>query len=148
MNVIFVCTGNTCRSPLAEGFFKSLLAPDSDIIVGSRGIAAVEGVPVSANSLVAASDMGIDISDHKARSLTLQDVEMADYIFTMTSSQARILKDALPHFAEKIYSLAEFSGCNDITDPYGCNIDIYRKCAFELSEAIKVIYNKIQGFSQ
>ena len=144
MNIIFVCTGNTCRSPMAEGLFKKRLPHISDITVSSRGLAASTGSPASENSVIAASELGADISGHKAAMLSLKDVEAADFIFTMTSSQAQMLKTMVPQYADKIYSVAEYSDCEDISDPYGGDIEKYRRCAADIDSAVDVIYQKIQ----
>ncbi len=143
MNIIFVCTGNTCRSPMAEGFFKSLCDNSCAFDVRSRGVAAIDGMSASEYSVIAASELGSDISAHSSHQITHADVSWADFIFTMTSSHASVLKAAFPEFAPKIFSIGEFVGSADVSDPYGGDLSTYRKCAAELEDAVQKIYDKL-----
>lgn len=145
MNVIFVCTGNTCRSPVAEGLFKKLLKDKDNINVTSRGIAACEGEFASANSIKAASELGVDISNHRAHMLTVDDIREANYIFTMTESHATAIKKSLPQYSDIIFSIKEFAKCDDISDPYGGDIEMYRKCSLQIFDSVKKIYHKLIG---
>ena len=145
MNIIFVCTGNTCRSPMAEGIFKNLLKDTDNINVASRGIAACEGEFASENSIKATSELGVDISKHRAHMLTLDDIKKSDYIFTMTQSHATAIKNSLPQYSDKVFSIKEFAECDDISDPYGGDIDLYRKCSFQISDSVTKIYHKLLG---
>lgn len=147
MNILFVCTGNTCRSPMAEGFLKhkinSQAGEDCDSRVYSRGISVIQDSSVSINSVIATGEFGVDISNHIPMQLTVEDIEVADFIFTMTMSQASVLKELLPQFSEKIFSVAEYTSADDISDPYGGSIELYRYCAGQLNSAVDIIYNKL-----
>lgn len=144
MNIVFVCTGNTCRSPLAEGILKKIVGDTDDIKVLSRGLAATEFSKASDNSIRAAMQFGVDISNHRSHILTQDDVYSADLVLTMTSSQAQAIRNALPGESSKVYSIDEYTGCGDIDDPYGGDYDVYLKCASQLMDAAKEIYQKIQ----
>lgn len=143
MNVIFVCTGNTCRSPMAEGFFKTICADSGTFDVRSRGIHAADGMSASEYSVIAASELGSDIKDHASHQITQADVSWADFIFTMTSSHASALKSAFPEFANKIFSIGEFVGSTDVSDPYGGDLGTYRECAQKIKAAVQKIYDKL-----
>ncbi len=131
-NIIFVCTGNTCRSPMAEGYLKS---KGKDFNVISRGLAA-DGSPVSQNSKTAMEKIGIDISSHVSKQLMLEETQNAHLIVCMSDSHANILKSV---------------GINDtkikvlgVSDPYGCDLQTYEKCRDQI---IKGIDNLFSDFS-
>ncbi|MBR3961706.1 MAG: low molecular weight phosphatase family protein, partial [Clostridia bacterium] len=90
MKIIFVCTGNTCRSPMAEGYLKSLNI--GGLEVASRGLQAGGGV--SENSVAAMQEIGIDISAHTPRNLTREEIDGADIIVCMTATHKAILESA------------------------------------------------------
>lgn len=130
MKVIFVCTGNTCRSPLAEGLFKKKLSEKGldNIEVTSAGLAAFSGDEVSVNSVNAAKNYGVDISAHIARSLSPYELDDGLF-FCMSRSHMNAL---LPYVGEERVFLLK----NGISDPYGGNQEIYDNCAKEINEAL------------
>ena len=87
--IIFVCTGNTCRSPMAEGYLKSKNRKDLEVL--SRGLAA-DGSPVSENSMLSMKELGIDISDHISKQLSFSDVDSSSIFICMSSSHADVLE--------------------------------------------------------
>lgn len=123
--ILFVCTGNTCRSPMAEGYLKSLKKSGYEII--SRGLSA-DGSSVSENSAKVMLEKGVDISSHLSRQMTYEDAEGADAIVCMSSSHADLL-EALGFDKLKIHILG-------IVDPYGGDLDTYRACRDEIFEAV------------
>lgn len=128
---------------MAEGFFKSFCSRSNDITVCSRGIAAVEGASASRFSVQASAELGSDISSHISRQLTESDVRGSDFIFTMTASHAAVIRATFPDCADKVYSIGEYISSDDIADPYGGDICVYRSCAEQIFEAVKKIYHKI-----
>lgn len=122
MNILFVCTGNTCRSPMAEGYLESKNLPD--LTIESRGLSA-DGSPVSENSQKAMEEKGIDISFHKSRSLSMHDLGWADKIIYMSPSHKTVLSLYAPE--EKLFMLGD-----GISDPYGGDLDKYRTCRDEI----------------
>lgn len=135
MNILFVCTGNTCRSPMAKGYLRSKEL--SGVNVSSRGLTA-DGSPVSANSAAVMKEAGIDISRHVSRQLTDGDISAADKIICMSPSHAAVLLSAgVPK--EKLSVLG-----GGIPDPFGGSIEIYRNCRDLIFSAVDRLAD--QGF--
>lgn len=130
MNILFVCTGNTCRSPLAE-----VLAASPDREVRSRGLAAYEGDGASLYAIDAAAELGFDLSGHKARLVSEEDMLWADAVYGMTGGHAVLLKTFFPEHANKVKTLPG----GDIHDPAGGELWEYRACAARLREDIKAL---------
>ena len=129
MNILFVCTGNTCRSPMAEGYLKSLGL--KNVSVKSCGLAADDS-PVSENSVKALKEIGIDISGHISKNITAEDLEWADKIICMSHSHKAYLE---PYAKEKLSVLGD-----GISDPFICGLEVYRACRDEITKAIDELF--------
>ena len=130
MNILFVCTGNTCRSPMAEGYLKS--KGIEGVTVLSRGLAA-DGSPVSLNSKTAMDEAGIDIGSHISKQITADDINKADKIICLSPSHKAVLLSAgVPE--NKLYILGD-----GISDPFGGSIEVYRRCRDEIFAAIDIL---------
>ena len=139
MNILLVCTGNTCRSPMAEGILKAILPGHC---VSSAGIMAQEGAGASENAIKTAMEKGIDISGHKARNLTKELVLDADLILCMTQGH----KSMIEGVKDKCFTLSEYAGkSGDVSDPFGKDIEEYRACFAQLEELLGIIAEKIEG---
>src|ERR1039458_9808041 len=99
--VLFVCTGNVCRSPMAEGIFRQAMRGRGEYQVLSAGLGALEGQPPSAYAIQAVKELGIDISRGRSRMLTAELVQQADYIFGMTHSHLDTVVMLYPEAGEK-----------------------------------------------
>lgn len=132
--ILFVCTGNTCRSPMAEAIFNA--AAPGGFCAFSAGIAAPCGKPVSENSVSALKEIGIQ-TNHKSVPVTKELLEDYDYIVGMTGNHANKLIADYPDFTEKIFAFPF-----DVGDPYGCDLAVYRKCREQIQHGIDMIINE------
>jgi protein-tyrosine-phosphatase len=109
-NILFVCTGNSCRSVMAEGFFKYLIAKEaSRFHVGSAGVSAMDGYPASAETVRVLKQNGVDVSQHSSRRLTTNMVRTADKIFVMEVMHKIAILQNWPEAREKVHLLTEYS---------------------------------------
>ncbi|HBN5083279.1 TPA: low molecular weight protein arginine phosphatase [Listeria innocua] len=130
MNILFVCTGNTCRSPLAE---KILQKMRPDLEVRSAGTRALDGVTISENSREILLQMNLP-GEHAAKKITEADIDWADEVYVMTKNHQAELKSIFPAASNKIQLISEDE--TDITDPFGGPIEQYEITYYELKSAI------------
>ena len=140
-SVLFVCTGNICRSPIAEGLFRRLIGNRKDIEVASAGVHAVRGQPPSLYAVEVCDTHGTDISGLRSQPLTAALVENATHIFAMTGAHLETIHLLFPHGAEKAYLLREFEEpgatvWRDVPDPIGMGRDVYEVCATTIKNAL------------
>jgi protein arginine phosphatase len=136
--ILFVCTGNTCRSPMAEAILKNKNI--DGVEVKSSGIFAINGGDASTNAKQVLVENKIE-HQHQSTSLTHKEVEWATLILTMTSSHKAAIAENFPAAAQKTFTLKEFIGKDgdvdvDVSDPFGGDIDMYRKTFNELEKLI------------
>jgi protein arginine phosphatase len=144
LNVLFVCTGNTCRSPMAEAILRDQQI--DDITVKSAGIFAAEGNNASAHAIKVLEENQINHS-HRSRMLGKEDILWADYVFTMTEGHKTLLMDHYPFGADKIFTLKEFvyetKEDMDVIDPYGGSMEVYQETFYELKRLVEGLLEKI-----
>ncbi len=150
--ILFVCTGNICRSPMAEGLFRHATDPDQYRVI-SAGVAAMNGQVPSENAVQALNEVGIDISHQRSSSLTNEMVDEADYIFGMTHGHVEDIRAFFPNAAEKTYLLRGLEAKlhpaeRTVSDPIGGNIEIYRECRDEIASGIRSIVRFLEGKPQ
>ncbi|MBL0713785.1 MAG: low molecular weight protein arginine phosphatase [Desulfosarcina sp.] len=151
MEILFVCTGNICRSPMAEGLLRHMLARRSlsGVQIRSAGIHALDGRPAEPHAVEAARELGADITGHTARSLDREMVERADMILVMERGQAELIARVLPRATqkEKLRLLAAGSaesGSPEVDDPYGMSLDAYRTCAHVIRRCLTAVLEQIE----
>ncbi|WP_394121359.1 low molecular weight protein arginine phosphatase [Planococcus donghaensis] len=141
MRILFVCTGNTCRSPMAEAILSARNLPE--IEARSAGIYA--GVaPLSKNAQAVLEQQQISFA-HTSKPLDVEDMQWAELILTMTFSHKVTLIQAYPEVATKLYTLKEFTegSTEDISDPYGGPLALYEQTFQELKHLIDKLIDKI-----
>lgn len=146
MKILFVCTGNTCRSPMAEGILRYIAKEQGlDIEVTSAGIAVYENAYAAINSIDVMKAIDIDISDHKSNQVDKNLIEDADLILTMSSGHKYAILSKFPLYEDKIYNLLEYAYDmdKDVADPYGGSLETYEKTRDEIYRAIVDIVGKL-----
>ena len=127
-NILFVCTGNTCRSPMAMALFNEYAAKNNiDAVADSAGVAAANGIPASENAVKVLAEMDIDLSRHLSKPISKELLNRADLIVCMSEGHAEMLKAAG-------YTSVVFG--QGVADPYGYTVDVYRNCRDSMLEAM------------
>jgi protein-tyrosine-phosphatase len=147
VNILFVCTGNICRSPLAEALLlREVAARDLDgVRVASAGTGAWDGAPASEGAYLIGLEHALDLSAHRARLLTRDMVRSADLIFTMSRHHRARVQELEPE--ARVVLLGEYAGRTgpeaEVSDPFGGDLDIYRLTFAELEELVRVAAGRL-----
>ena len=148
--IVFVCTANVCRSPMAEKLFIDALEKaetKKNIKVFSAGISAMDGDQASENSIQACEEIGLDLKDHRSAALTRATAENASAIFCMTESHRALLQMYfdLPEKTQ-IFLMREFieDGSKELPDPFGQSLEVYRDCRENMKEALPSLLNWVE----
>lgn len=132
MKVLFICTGNTCRSAMAEGILKHLAQQRGlEVEVVSRGIYASTGSPASYEAISVMTDLyGIDLAEHRSTKLSYYDLATSDFIYTMTQNHREMIEMTLEDddISARIVTFAD----EDVQDPFMGNMKEYQACAKQL----------------
>lgn len=143
MEILFVCTGNTCRSPMAEGIFNAL-AKDLPYTASSGGISAFDGDGATAGAVMAVKKYNASLLGHRARRLSKEILDNADIVLCMTGTHKAFIESAYPEYRDKIYTLYEFIGEDgQVTDPFGGDNRVYDKCAEQIYNALVKVIDRL-----
>jgi len=140
--LIFVCTGNTCRSPMAEVIYKNL-ETDSERKVISRGLVVLFSEPINPKADIVLKNHNLEFGSHVTKGLKTSDIDNNTLILTMTADQKRKVIDTY-ELANNIATIKEFAGeSGDVIDPYGGTLVDYEDCFIEIARVVKKTFYKL-----
>ena len=149
-SILFVCTANVCRSPMAMAIFRKLVQDDrEEWEVASAGTWAIEGLPVTSKALLVLQSKGLDISDHRSQPVTGELIDRFDLILTMEKNHKEALAIEFPQKAKRIFLLSEMIGLvYDVPDPIGKSLTDFQSTHNEIEQTLKMGLHKIRRLAK
>ena len=143
MEILFVCTGNTCRSPMAETIFNSICP--AGMVAFSRGTSVRNSLEASGNAVAAMGKMGLSLDNFIPGQWKKEDIDKAHMVLCMTGDHKNSILREYPYAKEKLYTIYEFAqgADKDVNDPYNGSLNDYEECALELNRLIISVLRKI-----
>jgi len=147
-SVLFVCTANMCRSPMAKVLFEEIIRNEGEREewwIDSAGVSALDGESATNNTQLVAAERGLDLSAHRSAPATRPVVEPFSLVLVMEQRHRQMMQEAYPEFADRIYLLTEMTGgAADVHDPIGTDIVNYRAMADEVGSILKEGLDRIR----
>jgi len=151
VRVLFVCTGNTCRSAMAEGVFRHLVEQrpaegQPTLVAASAGTHATDGLPASPDAVAACREIGVDIHDHRSRRLTREMLAQSDLVLVMEGEHRRAVLELDPKAAGRVHLLGEFASGPDgpgVADPLGQGAARYHETLLLLERLLAQVWQKL-----
>lgn len=147
-SVLFVCTGNTCRSPMAEALLRQLwkqAGGGEELEVLSAGTSSVPGLDASQHAVTALRSKGLDLTGHRSRSVDAQLLAGVDLVLTMTERHREHLLALAPGTAGKVFTLGEYAGDRrDVSDPFGGSLAEYEATVKDLEHLLQAAVDRIR----
>lgn len=145
--LLLVCSGNTCRSPMAAALLRSLweqAAPGWELTVDSAGTGAYPGMPATEHAITALQERGIDLTAHRSQAVLRLDGY--DLVLTMTRGHRDALRSRFPGSAQHIFTLGEYAGTGeDLPDPFGGPLTAYQQTLSALEALLPAVIMRIQS---
>ncbi len=142
VKILFVCTGNTCRSPMAQGLCQKYIT-ENELIgqygCASAGLDVADGSPISDNAAIVMNEIGINMTSHRAKRVTREMMEQADVVYAMSATHRNMLRTLFPENSGKVQILG-----HPIFDPYGQNLDFYRFSRDSLRDKVNRAMNDLR----
>ena len=149
LTVLFVCTGNTCRSPLAEQIFNER-TKDLSAHAFSAGLDAKPGSPINPQAADSLTSLGYSPTSHSSTLVSTEAVEEADVILTFTQDQKNELGQRFPTAVQKLFTISEYANSTsgnheDVSDPYGKNAEVYKETAETIDSLVGLIVSSLKA---
>lgn len=152
IKIMFVCTGNICRSPMAHHYMQKRVKDlniEDNFLISSCGVYACTGEKATQNAIFVMKEYDVDMENHRATNIADTNIEDYDYIITLTTRHKEQIRYFYPKLGNNIYTLREFVDNNemykDIDDPWGLNVTVYKNCALEIVEKVDKLIEKLRG---